>query len=336
MGAHGGEIQTLQVVHGGGQADGAGDVRGAGLELERQLGVGGRLKAHMLDHLAAGLPRRHRLQQLLAADERADARGAVHLVAGEGVEVAAERLHVHRQVRRGLGAVHHRHRARRPASRRDLGHVVDGAQGVGDVGHGDDLGARAQLGVEVVHVQFAVGEHRHGAQLGAETRTRQLPRHDVGVVLHVRDEHFVAFAKHQRRVARGHQIDGLGGAPRPDHLARGAGVDALGDGFPRRFKGAGGFVRKPVRAAMHIGVAAAVVVLQRLQHLPRLLRGGGVVEIDHVRDIAQQRKVGPPRRRAHGSRPKRLAPSGSWTASARKARVSSARAVSSPTPRVRR
>ena len=35
-----------------------------------------------------------------------------------------------------------------------------------------------------------------------------------------------------------------------------------------------------VQAAMHVGVVVLVVVPQRIEHRARLLRGGGVVEID--------------------------------------------------------
>ena len=42
------------------------------------------------------------------AVEHADAGGAEDLVAGEGVEIGVERLHVHLHVRRGLGAVDQR------------------------------------------------------------------------------------------------------------------------------------------------------------------------------------------------------------------------------------
>ena len=90
------DAEALDVVDGGGQPDRAGDVRRAGLELVRQLVVGGLLEGHREDHVAAALPRRHRLEQRLAPVEHADAGRAVHLVAGEGVEVAAERAHVDR------------------------------------------------------------------------------------------------------------------------------------------------------------------------------------------------------------------------------------------------
>ena len=79
----------------------------------RQLVVGAAFDAHRQDHVAAALPGRHRRQQRLAPVEHADAGRAVDLVAGEGIEVAVERLHVDRLVRHRLRAVEqHRHPAR--------------------------------------------------------------------------------------------------------------------------------------------------------------------------------------------------------------------------------
>ncbi len=59
--------------------------------------LGALLEGDGEDHVAAALPRRHGREQLLAAVEHADAGGAVDLVAGEGVEVAVQRLHVDRR-----------------------------------------------------------------------------------------------------------------------------------------------------------------------------------------------------------------------------------------------
>ena len=41
-------------------------------------------------------------------------------------------------------------------------------------------------------------------------------------------------------------------------------------------------------ATVHIGVVAAVVLLQRLQHLAGLLTGGGVIEINQRPAIGSQ------------------------------------------------
>ena len=99
------DAQRVDVVDRRRHAHGAGDVGSARLELEGQLVVRGLLEAHGEDHVAAALPWRHGLEQRLAADQHADAGGAVHLVRRERVEVAVERREVHALVRHGLRAV---------------------------------------------------------------------------------------------------------------------------------------------------------------------------------------------------------------------------------------
>ena len=49
---------------------------------------------------------------------------------------------------------------------------------------------------------------------------QHLPRHDVGVVLHVGDEHLVARRQEGAAVALRHQVDRLGGAAHEHDLAR--------------------------------------------------------------------------------------------------------------------
>ena len=71
----------------GPEADGPGDVRRAGLELGRQVGPRRARERHGADHVAAALPRGHRLEQRALAVQRADARGAEDLVPAERVEV---------------------------------------------------------------------------------------------------------------------------------------------------------------------------------------------------------------------------------------------------------
>jgi len=118
----GGRLQTdaAQVVDGRTEADRAGDVGRAGLELVGQLGIGGLFEADGMDHVAATLIGRHGFQERAFAVQHADARGAVKLVPRKRIEVGIKRLHVSRPMCNPLGA-------------------VDQHLGAGLVGHGDDL-----------------------------------------------------------------------------------------------------------------------------------------------------------------------------------------------------
>ena len=81
----------------------------------------GALEADGLDHVAAAEERRHRLEDLAAAVQDADAGRAVGLVPGPGVEVGADGGDVDGDLRHGLRA-------------------VDDGHGAGGAGAGDDLG----------------------------------------------------------------------------------------------------------------------------------------------------------------------------------------------------
>ena len=63
------------------------------------------VEADVGDHVAATEERRHRVEQLLAAPQHADARRPAHLVAAEGDEVGVPRLHVGDVVRHVLAGV---------------------------------------------------------------------------------------------------------------------------------------------------------------------------------------------------------------------------------------
>ena len=70
--------------------------------------------------------------------------GAVHLVTREGVEVAAERLHVDGEVRHALRAVDHHDRARAVRERGELGDRIHRAEHVRDVRERDHARARRE------------------------------------------------------------------------------------------------------------------------------------------------------------------------------------------------
>ena len=60
---------------------------------------------------------------------------------------------------------------------------------------------------------------RHDAQRRAGLLAQQLPRHDVRVVLHLRDEDLVAGLQIRAAAALRDEVDALGGAAREDDLA---------------------------------------------------------------------------------------------------------------------
>jgi hypothetical protein len=107
----------------------------------RRFLVFGLLEGDVEDHLPAALPRRHCRQQLVAAIERTDTGRTVNLVAGQRVEIAAQRLHIDRQSRRRLAPVDQHLGAPPVRQLHDRLDRNDGAGGVRDVSDCDELGA---------------------------------------------------------------------------------------------------------------------------------------------------------------------------------------------------
>ena len=281
MRAHLVHAQLAQVVHGRAQAHGLGGGRGAGLELVGQLVPGRALALDARDHVPAAQERRHLLQQLPAAVEQADG-GAERLVAGPGVEVGVDRAQVDGHLGHGLRAVDQADRAGRPGAPHDLGHRVDRAQDVGHVRHRHELhAALAEHGVELVQRELGPVGHRQVAQARAGGLAQELPGHDVGVVLHLGDEHLVALAHLLAAPGVGHEVDGLGGVAGEDRAGR-IPVHEGGDPLAGGLEGLGRLTGQLVDAAVDGGVGLPLEAVHRGDHRLGALRGGRRVEVGHA------------------------------------------------------
>ena len=122
----------------------------------------------------------------------------------------------------------------------------------------------------------------------------ELPGDQVAVVLQHGEQDLVARAQvaHPPRVR--HQVQPLGGAARPDELRRVGDPQQRRHLLPRVVVRVRGAVAELVDAAVHVGVVALVVRRDGVDHRPRLLRAGRVVQVDDrlaVRRLAQDRKV---------------------------------------------
>ena len=175
------------------------DRRGAGLELVRDRRR--RSSAPCVTVSIISPPPRNggsASSTVAPAPQHADAGGADDLVAGEGqrgrVAPRGHRGQVDRQLRRGLRGVDDDDRAHLVGPPGHLGDRVDGAEHVGHPGERDDLGALGEQLVDVREVEVAVVGQPEPAQRRAGALGEQLPRDDVGVVLHLGDDDLVARA----------------------------------------------------------------------------------------------------------------------------------------------
>ena len=262
---------------------------------------------HLADHLAAGEERRHRIQQLATTPEGPRTGGSEHLVCGAYQEVRAQRLDVELHVRRALRCVNDHGGAVLLGDACDLGRRIHGAEYVGDVHERHQLHfAVVQEARKCIQIQLAGAAHGNKPQLELLLGSQHLPRYQVGVVLHGREQDGVARLERPRSPGTRHQVQRLGRVAREDDLAR-AGVDERRESPARVLVEGRGLLGDAVHAAMDVRVARAVVTVHRVQHALRLLRCGGAVEV-HERLGA--RRVEDGKLRLHDTRvePAGLAP----------------------------
>ena len=212
---------------------------------------------------------------------------------GERHEVHAERTHVHRAVRDALRGVEERERARGVGLADDLRDGVDGSEDVGDVHERHQL--RAAVGQEPGEgreLQLAVRGHRDEPQLQRALGGQHLPRHQIRVVLHLREHDRIAGLEIGAGPRPGDQVDGLGAVARVDDLVRRA-ADESGDPPAGVLEGRRGLLGDPVGPAVDVGVVARVVAVHRVEHGVGLLGGRRAVQIDErpVLGLPEHREV---------------------------------------------
>ena len=232
------------------------------------------------DHLAASHIRRQPVEPRLFAIKHAHARGAVNLMSAEGKEIRIERLHVYCKMRSALRTVHQYGHAVGMGDADHPAHGVDRAQHVAHVRHADDARAVVEEPFVFVQHQFATVVYRNYPQLDALACLQELPAHDVGVVLHLAEDDFVAFAHEGLAEAGSHEVDALRRAAREDDLRCAAGIQEAAHRLAGRLVQLRGLLRKEVHAPVHVGVHVVVFVRHGFHHAAGLLRRGPVVQID--------------------------------------------------------
>ena len=100
------------------------------------------------------------------------------------------------------------------------------------------------------------------------------------MMLHPRDDDLVACADVLAAIGRGDEVDALRRAAREDDLARRRRIQKALHLDASRLIGARGALAEQVRAAVDVGIIAEVAAAQRIEDGLRLLRRGGVVEVD--------------------------------------------------------
>ena len=205
--------------------------------------------------------------------------GAAELVGRADEEVAAERLHVGRRVRRVLHRVHPAERSGGMRELGDAGDVDDRPDGVRRRDAGDDAHPVVQLPLEIVQIEAQVGGDVHPVELEAAVGRQLDPRRHAAVVVEPRDEDPVALAPvarccpRQREVEHGHVLA-------EDHVVGGAVEEAGGVVARRREDSLDAVARLVERADVRRGFTQGA--RDRVADLVRHLRAARRVEEDEA------------------------------------------------------
>ena len=132
---------------------------------------------------------------------------------------------------------------------------------------------------EGLHIQYPGIIHRHHLEYRTRPLTSELPRHDVGVMLHVRDQDFVTRLQHRTRKAVRNQVDPLRSPTREKNFVRVRDPDKVGYLAARGLIGIGRLLAQVVHSPVDIRILRSIVALQGVDHRLRLLRRRSVVQI---------------------------------------------------------
>ncbi len=261
------------------ETDGAGDIGRAGFEALRSGAESGASEVDLADHVPSELVRRHGVEQLRATPEHADAGRTEGLVPGEGKEVATQRRDIDFEVRSRLAAINQHHGTGGLGETRHLDGRIDGAEGIGDVREGDELGAGRKQALKSDEIDFAARRDGRHDDLGARALGDDLPRYDIGVVLEMGEEDFIPGLEVRPTPAFGDEVDPFGGTAHEDATASVLEPEELRDRSTGVLIGGGGLLAQEVDAAVDVGILLRVIALQGLDHRQRLLGSRGVIEV---------------------------------------------------------
>ncbi len=243
-----------------------------GLEALRRGLILCLLEGDSEDHVAAALPGRHCIQQLALGVQHTDAGRAVAFVAGEHVEIGIQRAYIHRQTRCRLAAVQQHLRA---GCMREACHCIHGhdmPRNIGDVCQRHQLRARRQAALERRQIEAAVRVNRRDDQLDADAAAQHLPRHNIRVMLHLRQHHLIAGLQKRRAPGLRHEVQPLRRAAHEYNLAGVACIEEAGDLLACTLEAGCSAGTEAVHAAMYVCIISAVEIGEAVDDRARLLR----------------------------------------------------------------
>ena len=105
------------------------------------------------------------------------------------------------------------------------------------MGHGDKLGLLAEETPILIENYLAVMADWNHTKPGTDLFTKHLPRNNIGVMFHRRDNNLISSLKERSSVTLRNQVNGLCGAPDENDFLLAPCIDESLDLVPRPFVG---------------------------------------------------------------------------------------------------
>src|SRR5439155_2105113 len=122
--------------------------------------------------------------------------------------------------------------------------------------------------------------HGDDAESGANLLTQELPRDNIGVVLHGGDDDLVTRLEERPAVALSDEIDAFRGPTHEDELSRVRSIEKPPHRVARALIGVGSLFAQEVDPAMDIRVFRRIILGDRIDHDLWLLARGRIIEVD--------------------------------------------------------
>ena len=295
MGGNRLHADTHHILKRDAKADGLHDARRAGLELHRRVVIGHGVLADFANHVAAAHEGAHFGHPFFLDKNRARARGPVKLVPGDGIEITAQGIDIDRHMHRTLASVDQHGHALGMGGVADCLYINFGPQDIGKLCNCDQFGARRDGVDHLLRIKIAACIHINPLEGNALAFAQEMPGHDIGVMLHHRQENLIARLHAGHGPAVGDHVDALGGAGIQNDLI------LIGNAEKPRNRAAHGFVffgrqiAEVMQPAMHIGIFVAIGGCDGINYHLRLLRRGPIIKVNQrlaIHFSCKNRKVG--------------------------------------------
>src|SRR5579872_701383 len=296
MRADAGAADPFDIVKRCAKTDRLDDWRRARLEAMRRGVVSNRIARDLADHLAPAIEGRQFLEPFALAVKNTDPGRPVDLMAGKNIEVRVKVANINVEMDGALRTIDQHRNAAGVSDANDLLQRRHCAEHIRHMGDRDDLRPIRQHAFEAFERQRSVVGDLDPFHHRAFAFAMEMPRHNIRMVLHDGQDDFIAFMDMVETETRRHEIDRLGRVTREDDLLMRRSIQETPHTLARRLVTFRRGISEIMQAAVHVGIFMLIGLAQPIEHLPRLLCRGGVIEIDKrlaIRTLGKDRKIRP-------------------------------------------